>query len=77
MSLIPEVTSLLDLYYKSKEDSNYEKLAKTAASNMGMDAWAGKGVSVMKALEYLNMIADESGDEVGVVAEVNFCRDLI
>lgn len=69
--LIPPVRSLGDLARLARTDPRYEKLAMTAASNLGSPALA-----LEAALRYLANEAMET-DEDGVVGEVNFCRDLV
>ena len=64
--LIP-VQSLADLSRKAKADPRYLELAMDAARNLG-----GMPKDLDSAMRWLNINADETGDEDGVVAEVNF-----
>lgn len=72
--LIPKLKSLYDLRTRAKEDPRYEELAVRAAQNLGAGAHV---VSLDGAMRWLNLNANETDSESGVVAEVNFCRDLI
>lgn len=49
----------------------YTRLAKIAAHNLGYS-----GSDLRSAMNALNMMADETDSEEGVVAEVNFCLDI-
>ena len=68
--LIPAVSSLLDLRIKAQTNPKYLQLAIAAAENLG-----GCDVGTLdKAMAWLMVNAQETGDEDGVVAEINFCR---
>jgi len=69
--LIAKVKTLAELRMLAKTDKRYEQLAIIAAQNLGDDA-----KSLEAAMKWLNTNAMET-DEKGVVAEVNFCRDLV
>lgn len=69
--LIPKVSSLHELRTLAGQDDRYRQLAIVAAQNLG-----GAPADLRAALRWLAVNADET-DEAGVVAEVNFCRDII
>lgn len=71
MKKLAKVISLYDLSQKAKADPAYEKLAMTAAHNLGK-----KCNTLSEALQWLNTNANET-DEEGVVNEVNGVRDLV
>lgn len=76
--LIAKVRSLGELRRLAHDDERYARLALVAASNLGggINAGADPGVALAESLRWLETNADET-DEDGVIAEVNFCRDLI
>lgn len=51
----------------------YKQLAIVAAINLG----GNPDCDLNKAMEWLNSNADESGDEAGVVEEVNANREFL
>lgn len=74
--LIPKVTSLYDLRVKAKEDPRYERLAVTAAKNLGGGGHA-PGIDTLEgAMKWLYLNANETSEE-GVVGEVNYVRDMV
>lgn len=70
--MLAKVTSLFDLFHKAKTDKRYELLAIAGARNLG-----GSVQTLDEAKKWLDMTANDVGDCAGVVAEVNFCRDLV
>ena len=69
--VLGKVKSLRDLCERAAEDTRYERLAIVAAQNLG------KPVRTLdEAMQWLRTNANET-DERGVVAEVNYCRDLV
>lgn len=86
--LIPKVTSLMDLRNQAKTDIRYLELAIIAAENLGGSIRKGSGDvsewhpdrqarALLDAMTCLNDNANETDSEKGVVAEVNFVRDLV
>jgi len=67
-----KVSSIGDLRRKAESDPRYAKLAMVAAENLG-----GAPKDVNEAIRWLNINADEVGDEDGVVAEINGVRDVV
>jgi hypothetical protein len=72
--LMAKVTSLRDLRDRATTDEQYRKLAIAAAENLG--GGPAHTASLDLAMRWLRINADET-DERGVIAEVNFCRDLV
>jgi hypothetical protein len=73
-SLISKVVSIGDLRRRAVTDPRYRELAMISASNLG-----GSPKNLDDAINWLNtnaMETDEDGEK-GVVAEINFCRDLV
>lgn len=70
--LIPKVKSLWELKQLASTNADYEKLLLAASRNLG----GGSNETPEQAYRNLVLNAQET-DEKGVVAEVNFCRDLI
>jgi len=70
--MLPKVTSLFDLFNKARTNKLYEQLAIISASNLG-----GNVETLEQAEKWLNMTANDVGDCNSVVAEINFCRDLV
>lgn len=73
---LPKIKSLGELRRLANTDGplkqRYENLAIIAAENLG-----GMSITtVERALRHLNMEADASDSESGVVGEVNFVRDI-
>ena len=71
MAKMEKVKSLADLRHRAETDKRYEQLLLIASSNLG-----GPDADVKKAYSWLIMNAEET-DELGVVGEVNYCRDLV
>ena len=69
--LIPKVVSLYDLRQKAAADPRYERLALSAARNLGGDA-----KNLNDAIRWLEINMLET-DEDGVINEINFVRDCI
>lgn len=69
--LIPKVTSLMDLRAKAASDKRYLELMMKACANLG-----GMATEPGAAYRWLEANAMETSEK-GVVAEVNFCRDLV
>jgi hypothetical protein len=65
------VISIYELRMKAKKDEKYATLAIIAAANLGCHL-----PGFEEAIKWLNTEADWSTEE-GVVAEINFCRDLV
>lgn len=84
--LIAKIESLSDLRWKAERNSNYLQLAICGAENLGgsvrLPSEATKPgaadymIALNDAMRVLNMNANET-TERGVVAEVNFVRDLV
>jgi len=72
--LIPKVTSLGELQRLGLADERYAELAVKAAQNLG--ASGDRATTFDGAMQWLRTNAQETS-EVGVVDEVNFCRDLV
>lgn len=73
--LIKKVTGLNELYNLAATDDKYRQLLMIGASNLG-------GPARTPAEAYQTLLNNASGetegcDEEGVIAEVNFCRDLV
>lgn len=69
--LLPEVRSLSELRTLARGDPRYERLAITAATNLG------KAVTTLEeAMRWLLTNAAETSED-GVIGEVNYVRDLI
>ncbi len=77
MLLLPKVTSLRDLATSARSDERYARLAKVAASNLGQPCETLD--RALRSLEdcIMETDGDEDGGEDGVVAEINFVRDLV
>ena len=71
MPKVKPIDSIMELYSKAKTDPNYEKLAIISSANLG-----SHGDNFQTAMNYLNMVADETSEE-GVVDEINFCIDCL
>lgn len=71
---VHKIHSLFELQQLAKEDPNYDKLAKIAASNLG-----GPHGTLQEAMRWLWTNVNEVPElgEQGVVDEVNFCIDLV
>ena len=69
---LAKVHSIADLFFRADTDPRYAKLALAAASNLGMTGTA----DCDNARRWLETNAMET-DEAGVVAEINFCRNLV
>jgi thioredoxin-like negative regulator of GroEL len=69
---LTKVTSINDLRRRAEKDPKYMQLAITAAKNLGGDV-----DNLDRAIRFLEINANETDDEQGVVDEVNFCLDLI
>ena len=74
MKKLPKVKSLYELRSLAQTDNRYLALAIAGAQNLG---YGGQSIDLNKAMAWLNLNANESGSEKGVVDEVNFCRDLV
>lgn len=66
MKLKP-VKSLAELRTKAASDPRYSQLMQKASANLG-----GPSSSDLDSYRWLEMNANETGDEQGVVDEVNF-----
>ena len=71
MPKVKPIDSIWELQSKAKTDPNYEKLAIISSANLG-----SYGDNLQTAMNYLNMVADETSEE-GVVDEINFCIDCL
>lgn len=69
---LTKVTSINDLRRRAEKDPKYLQLAITAAKNLGGDI-----DTLDRAIRFLEINANETDDEQGVVDEVNFCLDLV
>lgn len=67
-----KIKSLAELRQLAKDNPRYDALAVVASRNLG-----GPARTLAEALQWLEMNADETGDEQGVVDEVNFVRDMV
>lgn len=68
MAKIKKVRSLFEL----SSTPELQKLAIVTAQNLG-----GSVTTFKEAMQVLRDNVMESGDEKGVIDEVNFCRDLV
>jgi len=66
------VKSLGELYNKAQDDPAYADLLFAASDNLG-----GHSADLYECYRWLITNAQETGDEDGVVDEVNFCIDLV
>jgi len=73
MKLITPVRSIGELHMLATKNCLYKQLALIASSNLGGEPTE----NLNKAINWLRINADETDNEAGVVAEINFCRDLI
>ena len=81
---IAKIDSLADLRFKAERLPTYLRLAIAAAENLGGQVRTPRPsalpgdtdymIALNDAMRVLNMNANETGDERGVVAEVNFVR---
>jgi hypothetical protein len=82
-----KIKSLGELRQLASADPRYLQLAIIAVENLGGSVTCQKenmkpgdvayAMSLDKAMHILNMNANETNSERGVVAEVNFVRDLV
>jgi hypothetical protein len=85
--LIAKVSSLGDLRFKAERDPQYLQLAICGAENLGGQVRLPREkaepgdtdymIALNDAMRVLNMNANETGSESGVVDEVNFVRDCV
>lgn len=85
--LLAKVRSLGDLRQRAASDPRYARLAIVAAENLGGRVRQGRhlddptstdyALALSDAMTWLRVNANETGDERGVVEEVNFVRDLV
>lgn len=77
--LIPRVTTLGQLRLLARDDERYAKLMVIASANLGGpgDTHDLSPAAQDKAMRWLQLNANETNSEVGVVAEVNHCRDMV
>lgn len=71
--MIAPIHSLAHLRSMAFRNPAYKQLAIVSAINLGGDPKD----DLNKAIEWLNINADESGDEAGVVEEVNASREFL
>lgn len=71
---LKRVSSIGELRTLAAGDEGYKKLLECSYSNLGGNK---KEATVDEMYRYLCNEATESGSERGVVAEINFCRDLV
>ncbi len=71
--MIAPIQSLTQLRCLANKNHNYKLLALTAAENLGGNPCGDFDL----AMQWLYTKARESGDEAGIVEEINFYRDLI
>ncbi len=72
MKLAP-IQSIAQLRSKAFRDENYKRLALVSAENLGGDP----NGNLNEAIRWLEVNASESEDELGVVEEINACRDMV
>ena len=70
-TLIPKVSSLRELRELAERDPRYLRLTFAAAHNLG-----GRAETFETAMRWLSLNADETSED-GVIAEINYCRDLV
>lgn len=63
-----KVLSIGDLNHRAQTDERYHRLAMMSAQNLG-----GTPKDLQEAIKWLNINADETDSETGVVKEINFC----